>query len=169
MILNWNKSPEEKDDKNLCAPCLKKKPSCQWKMEMRKKKRWKVEIIDVSYPESPAAEAGCLLCLHCQLCSFFFSSSITSSSAVSSVCPLSLFFFLLPSRGFFYRSVVLLPLLEILCPQYPCPILAPLFNSFPLNHTFSIIFWPLFYLLCRHQTAQWSVHKRSDHKEIWVK
>lgn len=39
-----------------------KKTSQRWRMEKKKKQRWKVDIIDVPYPEAPAAQAGCLLC-----------------------------------------------------------------------------------------------------------
>lgn len=60
----------------------KKKTSWRWRMEGRKKKgtRWKVEIIDVSYPETPAAAAFAFSA--CHLCFFLLSSSCLPSACL---------------------------------------------------------------------------------------
>lgn len=91
MILNWNKSLGEKNDKILWALSLKNIPRMKDGEEKGKREggeKRKREIIDVFYPEAPPAGFGSLLCfLWLSLVlfpSFFFVPSITHCSAVSS-------------------------------------------------------------------------------------
>lgn len=130
---------------SVLGVCKKNTTSRRWRMEKRERE---VEIIDASYPESPAAGVGCPLCFLCLSLvlfpPFFFLPSISPSSAVSTRLTHSLlclhsyptFFFsrfTLLLFTFHTPSVMLLPHVYFLCLQHLC---------------LSLLIPPTFFLFC---------------------
>lgn len=101
-----------------------KKTSQRWRMERRKKQRWKVDIIDVPYPETPAAQTGCLLSFLC--------------------LSLVLFLLLLFHHLFFCHlslsPVFTLLLYSVFSHRFQLP------SVFLTFHTLSVTLWPLLWL-----------------------